>query len=148
MKAIRATLSTFASEVVSEDEREVVNDQGHYLVVRLDWRSSDGNAMCEILDALHMASHFTTLDRPRPGRFNHPRTHSNRLYTGTAPPALPANLYKPEYLSSLTPDELKELNVQPKVEFLFPARVMRCVLNVMSERWPNRTVELQLALGM
>jgi hypothetical protein len=130
MKAIRATLSTFPVEVVSEDEREVVNEEGHYLVVRLDWRSSDGNAMCEILDALHMASHFTTCDRPCPGRFNHPRTHSNRLYAGTAPPALPANLYKHEYLSNLTADELQELNIQPKVEFLFPARVMRLVFNI------------------
>src|SRR5260221_6181817 len=125
MKAIRTTLSTFPADVVSEDEREVVNGQEHFLVVELNWRSSDVKSMCEILDALHMSTHFTANDEPRPGRFNHPRTQSNRAYTPSAPPALPANLYNPEYLSGLGPDELEELNVQPKVDFLFPARVMR-----------------------
>jgi len=53
--------------VVSEDEREVVDEQEHYLVVQLQWRTSDGDSLCEILDALHMASHFTMDDQPRPG---------------------------------------------------------------------------------
>ncbi len=67
MKVIRTTLSTFPAEVVSEDEREVVDEQEHYLVVQLQWRTSDGDSLCEILDALHMASHFTMDDQPRPG---------------------------------------------------------------------------------
>jgi hypothetical protein len=134
MKAIRTTLSTFPAEVVSEDEREVVNEQEHFLVVELEWRSSDANSMCEILDALHMASHFTANDQSRPGRFSHPRTRSNRVYTASAPPALPTNLYNPEYLSGLNPDELEELNIQPKIGLLFPARVMRWVFLSLKER--------------
>ena len=101
-------------DVVSEDEREVVEGEEHYLVVKPDWRSSDSKNLCDVLDALHRASHFTSDDRPRPGRFAHPRTASHRLYMGPAPPGLPSNLYKSEYLESLTPDKLDDLNVQPK----------------------------------
>lgn len=115
-------------EVVSEDEREVLEGDEHYLVIRLDWRSPGGDNLCKILDALHMASHFTADDRPCPGRFSHPRTPSHKLYTEFAPPGLPSNLYKQEYLECLTPDELDTLNIQPEVAFLFPARVMRFVL--------------------
>jgi hypothetical protein len=129
MKVIRSTVSMFPMEVVSDDEREVVDGEEHYLVVKPDWRSSDGTNLCEILDALHMASHFTADDRPRPGRFSHPRTASRRLYMGPAPPRLPSNLYKLEYLESLTPDQLEELKAQPKHSFLFPARIMRFVFS-------------------
>jgi len=133
MKTIRATVSKFPMEVVSEDEREVVEGKEHYLVVKPDWRSSDGENLCEILDALHMASHFTVDDRPRPGRFSHLRTASNRLYTGPAPPGLPSNLYKSEYVESLTPEEVDDLNVQPKVVLSFPARIMRSVLKYFTD---------------
>lgn len=120
-------------EVVSEDEREVIDGKEYYLVVKPDWRSSDGENLCEILGALHMASHFTADDRPRPGRFTHPRTASHQLYMGPAPSGLPSNLYKSEYLESLTPDELDDLNVQPEVDLLFPARIMRFVCFVFFE---------------
>lgn len=127
MKTIRSTVSKFPVEVVSEDEREMVERKEHYLVVKPDWRSSDAENLYQVLDALHMASHFTADDRPRPGRFSHPRTSSRRLYTGPAPPGLPSNLYKRAYLESLTPDELEDLKVQPDTALMFPARIMRFV---------------------
>ena len=133
MQSIRSTVSKFPMEVVSEDEREVVDGKEYYLLVKPDWRSSDGENLCGILDALHMASHFTADDRPRPGRFAHPRTAFHRLYKGPAPSGLPSNLYKSEYLESLTSDELDDLNVQPKVDLLFPARIMRFVCYVFFE---------------
>ena len=111
MKTIRSTLSKFPMDVVSEDEREVVEGKEHYLVVKPDWRSSDGKGLCEILDALHMASHFTVDDRTHPGQFSRSRTAFNRLYMGPAPPGLPSNLYKSEYLEGLTPDELDDRHV-------------------------------------
>ena len=128
MKTICSVVSSFLMEVVSEDEREMLDGNEHYLVIRLDWRSPGGDNLCKILDALHMASHFTADDRPCPGQFSHPRTPSRRLYMEFAPPGLPSNLYKPEYLEGLTPDELDALNVQPEVAFLFPARAMRFAL--------------------
>ena len=54
-----------------------------------------------------------------------------------APPGLPSNLYKAEYLEGLTPDELDDLNVQPKVALLFPARVMRFVFFIVFFHTPS-----------
>jgi len=95
-------------KVVSEDERKVVDGKEYYLVVKPDCQSSDGKNLCEILDALHIASHFTTDDCPCSGEFTHSRIASHQLYTGPIPLGLPSNLYKLEYLESLTSDELDD----------------------------------------
>ena len=62
MQTIHSIVSKFPMEVVSEDEREVVDGKEYYLLVKPDWRSSDGENLHNILDALHMASDFTADD--------------------------------------------------------------------------------------
>jgi len=120
-------LSKFPLEVVSEDEKDTVDGNDHYCVIKLEWRSSAGRNLFQILDALQMASHFTADGRPRPGRFSHARTLSDRVYTGPAPPGLPRNLYDSEFIKGLTPEELDRMNIQPEVDLSVPAEVIRFV---------------------
>jgi len=112
-------------DAVSEDERETVDGEDYYFIVRQDWRSAEADNLYGILDALHMSTHFGANDRPHSGRFSHIRKSSNRVFEGPAPECLPSNFYKMEYLSDLSEDQKELLNMKPAADLSFPAKLMR-----------------------
>jgi len=114
-------------DAVSEDERETVDGEEYYFIVQQDWRSTEADDLYEILDALHMSTHFSANDRPHSGRFSHIRKSSNRMFEGPAPECLPSNFYKSEYLSGLSEDQKEFLNMKSAADLSFPAKLMRYI---------------------
>ncbi|KJA14981.1 hypothetical protein HYPSUDRAFT_59061 [Hypholoma sublateritium FD-334 SS-4] len=112
-------------DAMSGDEMDYVDGKAYLINTKCDWRSKDGDDLFDICDALYMSTRFRPDGRPTNGRFPDPRTASTRPDTLPAPAGLPSNLYNTQYLSGLTDEEKRKLDMRPAFKFLIPVELLR-----------------------
>ncbi|KAH9031995.1 hypothetical protein EDB85DRAFT_1865382 [Lactarius pseudohatsudake] len=147
LQEIAPHLNKLRVDGMSGDESDHSGGHRRYVVRKLDWRSDEVTFTLRSLDALALVSHWTSDGRPRPGKFPHVRTISDKVENRDPVCNLPRNFYAKDWLDQLDQYERRELNIRKPMNLTFPNRLLRCVtrslrdeafLNIVRFRLANR----------
>ncbi len=120
-------LNKLGADRMSGDESDHANGHQRYVVRKLNWRLSEVTSVLRVLDALALVCHWDGNGWPKPGKFPHVRTNSDRLETREPVHNLPRNFYDSDWLNTLDKYECQALNMGKLVELALSSWLLRCV---------------------
>ncbi|KAH9021466.1 hypothetical protein EDB85DRAFT_1871863, partial [Lactarius pseudohatsudake] len=100
-----------------------------FKITKSQWRSPEVTKWLRIMDLLHIGTRFNDDGTPMPGNQARERYPSNKTQTGRPITGLPRNFYNAEWLTTLSPGQLVDLDVQPEVDISFTVDERRYVLS-------------------
>lgn len=111
----------------SEDEGDQVEGEipqsgpqrRRYKITTLEWRSPDVTQWLRTMDLVYIGTRFYDDGTPMPGNQARERYPSNKTQIGRPIQGLPRNFYNAEWLQTLSPDDLADLDVQPEIDIAF-----------------------------
>lgn len=111
----------------NETDHRVRNHIGNrqYAIVNPSWRHPTISRWLRVFDKVYLSTRFHGNGRARAGNWSRIRHQSGRTDPASLPvPGLPRNFYDPGFLTRLSPEGLKDLNIQPPVDLHLSDRVM------------------------
>ena len=113
-----------------ESDHEAGSGEATYLITKKPWRANQVTAWLRALDALHLRARYQRQWRATAGAWPHLRLISDKLSERAPVEGLACNFYTQEFMGSLCPHSLSELDVQDAIDLDIPESLVKWVFDV------------------
>ena len=115
-------LQRLGPEGMSDDESGFDEDDRSVSYKKsLVWRAAAVGEIMTYLDLLYLSGRYSSNGRPSKGGWPHTRLPGSTRDPNTTPvKGLPRNCYRPQWLQTLTAEEIKALKLRPPVDLSIP----------------------------
>ena len=115
-----------------ESDYEARSGEATYLITKKPWRANQVTAWLRALDALHLRARYQRQWRATAGAWPHQRLISEKQSERAPVEGLACNFYAQEFIDSLSPHSLNELDIQDAIDLDIPESLVKCVFSVFS----------------
>lgn len=114
----------------NESDHEAGCGEATYLITNKTWRANQVTAWLRALDALHLQARYQQQWRASAGAWLHLRLMSAKPSERAPVEGLAHNFYAWEFLDSLDPHSLSELDTQDVIELDVLESLIKCIFSV------------------
>ena len=112
-----------------ESDHEAGSGEATYLITKKPWRANQVTAWLRALDALHLRARYQRHWRATAGAWPHLRQISEKQSERAPVEGLACNFYTQEFMDSLCPHSLSELDIQDAINLDIPESLIKCVFD-------------------
>lgn len=114
-----------------ESDHEAGSGEATYFITKKLWCANQVTAWLRALDALHLRARYQRQWRATAGAWPHLCLISEKQSKRAPVEGLACNFYTREFMDSLCPHSLSELDIQDAIDLDIPESLVKCIFDVL-----------------